>query len=133
MTKYFIKTPKAFGHIFLTENDCQSRSGQNSNFQDSNLILTSKKREIFNQKWREMSKAISHLNRVKKCLAAKGNLVWGCWSSGYGRGLMFWRSWVQIPAPYTGWTFYSHIFVVKIVMFVWKGENKWKRDQGLPF
>ena len=27
------------------------------------------------------------------------------WSSGYGRRLMFWRSWVQIPALYTGWTF----------------------------
>ena len=29
---------------------------------------------------------------------------------------MFRRSWVQIPATYTGWTF-SHMFVVKIVMF----------------
>ena len=27
------------------------------------------------------------------------------WSSGYGRRLMFHRSWVRIPAPYTGWTF----------------------------
>ena len=26
------------------------------------------------------------------------------WSSGYGRILMFQRSWVQIPAPYSGWT-----------------------------
>ena len=28
------------------------------------------------------------------------------WSSGYGRKLMFWRSWVQIPEPYIGWTFF---------------------------
>ena len=25
------------------------------------------------------------------------------------RRLMFWRSWVQIPAPYTGWTFFTCI------------------------
>ena len=31
------------------------------------------------------------------------------WSSGYGRRLMFQRSWVQIPAPYTGWTFFTFI------------------------
>ena len=28
------------------------------------------------------------------------------WSSGYGWRLMFKRSWVRIPAPYTGWTFF---------------------------
>ena len=26
------------------------------------------------------------------------------WSSGYGRRLMIQRSWVRIPALYTGWT-----------------------------
>ena len=31
------------------------------------------------------------------------------WSSGYGRRLMFWRSWVQIPAPYAGWTFFTFL------------------------
>ena len=31
------------------------------------------------------------------------------WSSGYGRRLMSRRSWVRIPAPYTGWTFFSYI------------------------
>ena len=29
------------------------------------------------------------------------------WSSGYGRRLMSWRLWVWIPAPYTGWTFFT--------------------------
>ena len=37
------------------------------------------------------------------------------WSSGYGRRLVFRMSLVQIPAPYTRWTF-SHIFAVTIVM-----------------
>ena len=31
------------------------------------------------------------------------------WSSGYGRRLMFRRSWVQIPAPVTGWTLFRYI------------------------
>ena len=26
------------------------------------------------------------------------------WSNGYGRRLVFRRSWVRNPAPYTGWT-----------------------------
>ena len=47
------------------------------------------------------------------------------WSSGYGRRLMFQRSWVRIPAPYTGWT-------LKIVMCAWKDKNKGKRGQGWP-
>ena len=32
------------------------------------------------------------------------------WSSGYGRRLIFWRSRVRIPAPYTGWTW--HFFTL---------------------
>ena len=31
------------------------------------------------------------------------------WSSGYGWWLMFERSWVRIPAKYTGWTFFTLI------------------------
>ena len=31
------------------------------------------------------------------------------WSSGYGWWLMFKRSWVWIPAPYTGWKFFTLI------------------------
>ena len=31
------------------------------------------------------------------------------WSSGYGRRLVFGRSWVRISAPYTGWTI-GHFF-----------------------
>ena len=44
------------------------------------------------------------------------NVLWGQepWSSGKGKRLTFRRSWVRIPAPYTGWTFFPHIFVVKL-------------------
>ena len=47
---------------------------------------------------------------------------------------MFERSWVWIPVLYTGWTFghFSHWFVVKIVLFVWKDRNKLKRGCGRP-
>ena len=30
---------------------------------------------------------------------------------------MFRRSWFRIPAPHTGWTFFSRIFVVKTDVF----------------
>ena len=33
--------------------------------------------------------------------------TWEPWSCGYGRRLMFWRSWIQIPVQYTGWTFFT--------------------------
>ena len=41
--------------------------------------------------------------------------------------------WVWIPASYTGWTFFTYLLVVKIVMCVWKDENKQKRGRGWPF
>ena len=53
-------------------------------------------------------------------------------SSGNGRRLMLERSWVRIPVLYTGWTWrFSHWFVVKIVLFVWK-DRKRKRGWGWP-
>ena len=54
------------------------------------------------------------------------------WSSGYGRRLMFQRSWVQIPAPYTGWTFF-HIYLLQNCNVVWKDGNKWKRGRDGQF
>ena len=54
------------------------------------------------------------------------------WSSGCGTRPMSWRSWVRIPAPYTGWTFFTFI-CCKIVMFVWKDENKQKEAGFGPF
>ena len=47
------------------------------------------------------------------------------WSRGYGRRLMFERFWVQILGLCTGWTWhFSHWFVVKIVMFIWKYQKE---------
>ena len=43
------------------------------------------------------------------------------WSSGYGRRLMFERSWVRSrPRILDGHDIFSHWFVVKIVLLVWK-------------
>ena len=44
---------------------------------------------------------------------------------------MFWRSWVRIPSPYTGWTFSPYI-IVKIVMLFEKTKNKWNQRPGWP-
>ena len=57
------------------------------------------------------------------------------WSSGKWKRLTFRRSWVRILAPYTGWTFFPHIFVVKIVMmFVWKRPKINEKEAGVsPF
>ena len=55
------------------------------------------------------------------------------WSSGLGRRLMFQRFWVRIPAPYTGWIFFTYLFATKIVTFVWKYKNVWKRDREKYF
>ena len=52
------------------------------------------------------------------------------WSSGYGRRLMFQRSWVWIPAPYTGWIFF-HIYLLKNCNVCLKRRKKVKeaRDE----
>ena len=45
---------------------------------------------------------------------------------------MFERSWVQIPAPYTGWTFFTLICGKKCIGLFEKTENKRKRGRGWP-
>ena len=42
------------------------------------------------------------------------------WSCGYGRRLTFWRSWVRIPVPYSGRTFFTLICCKILLLFVWK-------------
>ena len=54
------------------------------------------------------------------------------WSSGYGRRLMFQRLGSNPGAVYWMYIYFSHIFVVRIVMFVRKDENKRKRGRGWP-
>ena len=41
--------------------------------------------------------------------AQSKNTYYEPWSSGYGKRLMFQRSWVRFPAPYTDWTFFTFI------------------------
>ena len=65
------------------------------------------------------------------CICMRNCLGRDLWSSGFGRRLMFQRSWVRILAHLLDGHF-SHLFVVKIVMCVWKDENKWKRGRGGP-
>ena len=56
------------------------------------------------------------------------------WSSDYGRRLTFQRSWVRIPAPYTGWTFFHIYLLYKFVMFVWKRPKINEKEVGVgPF
>ena len=53
-------------------------------------------------------------NRAKN----RANVGQEPWSSGYGWRLTFWRLWVWIPAPYTGWTFFTLICCKIVLMFV---------------
>ena len=54
-------------------------------------------------------------------------------SSGYGRRLMFQRSWVWIPAPYTGWTFFTFICCKNCNVYLKKTKinEKWAGDDPL--
>ena len=54
--------------------------------------------------------------RSESVCVMKNDVLWGRepWSSGYGRRLMFRRSWVQIPALFTGWTFFTYFCCKKI-------------------
>ena len=52
------------------------------------------------------------------------------WSSGYGRRLMSWRSWVWIPAPYTGWTFSTLTCYKIVLLFVRKRPKRKKEEAG---
>ena len=49
-----------------------------------------------------------------------------------GTLVMFRRSWVRIPAPYTGWAFFTFIFC-KNVLFVCTDKNKRKEAGVSPF
>ena len=75
----------------------------------------------------ETKKSLSPRHENVRSYERVGALVWWLW-----RRLMFQRLWVRILALYTGWTFFTYMFVVKFVMFVWKDKNKWKRGRGRP-
>ena len=52
------------------------------------------------------------------------------WSSGYEWQLMLERSWVQIPAPYTGWTFFT-LFFLKICIVCFKRPKINENEAGV--
>ena len=52
------------------------------------------------------------------------------WSSGEGRRVMSGRLWVQIQAPYTGWTIF-HMYVLSNLEFLFENKNK-QRGRGWP-
>ena len=55
------------------------------------------------------------------------------WSSDDGMRLMFRRPWVRIPAPYTGWTFFTFIYSKVCNVRLEKAENKQKEAGEGPF
>ena len=53
------------------------------------------------------------------------------WSSGYVRWLIFKRSWVQIPVPYTGWTWHFFTLICcKNCIVCWKDKKYMKKRPG---
>ena len=54
------------------------------------------------------------------------------WSSGYGKRLTFQRSWVRIPALYTGWTFFTYICCKNRNVFLKRPKNEKEAGVG-PF
>ena len=80
-----------------------------------------------------LSSPLHSLDRTSPCRWKRNGLIKISdrgrepWSSGNGKRLTFQRSWVWIPAPFTGWTFFQHIFVVRIVkMFFFFSVKKSK-------
>ena len=62
--------------------------------------------EIYSNVVLNCSQCLSDFYMVIIVTAIK-RIGWELWSSGYGRRLVFKRSWVQIPAHDTGWTFFT--------------------------
>ena len=54
------------------------------------------------------------------------------WSCGYGRRLMFQRCEFESRHHILDGNFFTLICWKKIIMCVWKDENKWKRGRGCP-
>ena len=64
------------------------------------------------------------LKNVMSQGGSSGLVVMGGDSFSKGHGLN--------PGTVSWMDIFSHLFVVKIVMCVWKDENKWKRGRGWP-
>ena len=58
------------------------------------------------EKW---PKGFHNLAKVAKSCRCHKQILAEPWSRGYWRRLIFQRSWIWIPAPYTRWTFFTFI------------------------
>ena len=74
---------------------------------------------------------ISNQNRCPKGGPKNEILGWASWPCGNARWLMFKRSPVRIPTPYTSLTFFTFI-CCKNCNVCLKRQNKRKRGQGWP-
>ena len=61
----------------------------------------------------------------------KNNLGREHWSSGYGKRLMFRKLWVQTPAQYTGWAFFTFICCKFLTLFEKMKINEKETGEGL--
>ena len=64
------------------------------------------------------------------------NVMWELkpWCSCYTRRLMFKRSWVRIPVPYTGWTCHFssplHMYIVNFTFSASRSPNSWRSSSA---
>ena len=123
----------------------------------SSSSIPSKRKRFYVKTWRgkmtlKLNNNLKGNKKMKekiKRMEKKKVKGWEPRSFGYGRRLMFWRSWVQMPVLYTGrtllswrswlqipvlftwWAFFLIDLLSKIVMLVWrKDENK--QGSGWP-
>ena len=97
----FILKFKTFGKQWKKRDE--KNSSKCLNFNADQILLN-----FFLEIVKELSKCLK--TEIMNQLVHK-KLGWEPWSSGYGKRLMFQRSWVRIPALYTGWTFF-HIYLL---------------------
>ena len=87
-------------------------------------------------KWNSQGRSVSKSKLFSRWwdptnLINKFERGWEPWSSGYGRLLMYKRSWVRIPKPYTGWSLHFFTLICcKIVFLFEKTKKKRKRGRG---
>ena len=81
----------------------KERKGHRERFVERKTGIDSEKEKLGNERDQK---------EYKQALREKGIIKKEPWSSGYGKRLSFQRSWIRIPAPYTGWTFF-HIYLLE--------------------
>ena len=79
---------------------------------------------------------LDYIGKLYRVKYSGNNVIGGreLWSSGNGWCLMCKRSWVQILAPYTGWTFghfFTSICCKKLYCLFEKTESKNEKEAGV--